>query len=207
MHSRCLIAVLGLSIIPAAKAQDVTHKPKVSSESLTKERAAVYRAAVQDFLTDSKGKLKVSNMTEPLDKGAKSPSHGCPKTSSAVAPDASALVVHRLDNVETLDPRVELVDSDRQAEEIKSKDPAILMKRVIVERENVPQKEIDDATEQAVRNGLFTLSEIVFNKEHNRAIVSYNFVCGERCGQYRLLILKKVGEKWKVHKTCEELLR
>ena len=207
MRANCIVAMLSLSLTPAAIAQDATHKAKVSSESLTKEQTAVYRVVLQDFLKDSKDKLKLSNTTKPLDETADSPSRGCPKTSSPPTPDASTSVVHRLDSAATLDPRVELVDSDRQAEEIKNLDPTILMKRVIIERENVPQKEIDDATEQAVKNGLFTLSEIVFNKEHNRALVSHSFVCGELCGQGRVLLLKKVGQKWKVHKTCQEWWR
>ena len=99
--------------------------------------------------------------------------------------------------------KVAFVDASRQEEKIKNGDPAILMKRVIDDRENVPINQIDDAVKHAFKNGLFTLSEIVFNKKHNRALVSYSFVCGELCGHGNVLVLKKVGEKWKVHKTCQ----
>lgn len=77
------------------------------------------------------------------------------------------------------------------------------MKRVIDDRQVVPQKQIDDATERAVKDGLLTLSEIIFNKKHNRALVSYSFVCGELCGYGNVLVLTKVGENWKIYKTCE----
>jgi len=77
------------------------------------------------------------------------------------------------------------------------------MRRVIDDRQDVPQKQIDDATERAVKNGVLTLSEIVFNKKRNRALVSYSFVCGELCGYGNVLVLRKVGEKWKIYKTCE----
>jgi len=112
-----------------------------------------------------------------------------------------------MDSAVALNLKIDLVDPHRQEEKIKNGDPAILMKKVINDGESVAQKEIDDATEQAVKNGLFTLSEIIFNKQHDRALVSYSFVCGELCGQGRLLLLKKVGGKWKIHKTCQEWLR
>lgn len=206
MRANCLVALLVLYLTSAAIAQDA-HKPKVTNESPTNEQVEVYRVVLLDFLKDSKDKLKLSNMTEPAEQSVDSLGHGCPKTSSTVTPDSSTLIVHRLDTAATLDPRVELVDSDRQVEEIKNGDPAILLKRVINERENIPPKEIDDATEQAVKNGLFKLSEIIFNKKHNRALVSYDFVCGEICGHGEVLLLKKVGGKWKVHKTCNEWFR
>ena len=206
MRRNCSVVVLSLSLFLAAIAQDHLG-PKLSSESLTKEQVAVYRAVLQDFLGDSKNTLNLANTTEPLEQPAAPPGRGCPKTSSPQVPDASVPVVHRLDPAVTLNLKVDLVNPERLKEKIKTGDPAILMKRVIDGRENVPKKEIDDATERAVRNGLFTLSEVVFNKEHSRALVRYDFVCGELCGHGSVFLLKKVGEKWKVHKTCQEWFR
>jgi hypothetical protein len=206
MRPSCSVMVLSLSLFLAAIAQDHP-APKVSSESLTKEQVAVYRAVLQDFLGDSKDMLNLANTTEPLGQPAGPLGRGCPKTSSPQVPDAPVPIVHRLDPAVTLNLKVDLVDPERLKEKIKTGAPAILMKRVIDGRENVPEKEIDDATERAVRNGLFTLSEVVFNKEHSRALVSYDFVCGELCGHASVFLLKKVGEKWKVHKTCQEWFR
>jgi hypothetical protein len=188
-------------------AQDASPKPRVSSESLTKEQVAVYRAVLQNFLADSTDTLNLANTTEPLDQAPASLGRGCSNTSARQISGASDSVVHHLDPVVTLNLRVDLVDPGRLEEKIKNGDPAILMKRVIEDRENVPQKEIDDATERAVQNGLFTLSEVAFNKQHNRALVSYDFVCGELCGHGSVLLLRKVGGNWKVHKTCQEWFR
>lgn len=207
MRPNCLVMMLSLSLFLAAIAQDAALKPKVSSESLTKEQVAVYRAVLQDFLGDSKDTLNLANTTEPLEQPAAPLGRGCPKTSSPQVPDAAVPVVHRLDPAVTLNLKVDLVDPERLKDKIKTGDPAILMKRVIDGRENMPEKEIDDATERAVKNGLYTLSEVVFNKEHSRALVSYDFVCGELCGHGSVFLLKKVGEKWKVHKTCQEWFR
>lgn len=51
-------------------------------------------------------------------------------------------------------------------------------------------------------DGLLRLSEIAFDREHKRALVSYSFVCGPLCGQGRTLMLKKVGNAWKIDRMC-----
>jgi hypothetical protein len=61
---------------------------------------------------------------------------------------------------------------------------------------------IDDSVKQAFQTGLFTLSEIVFDKDHRRAVVTYSFVCGTLCGNGDTLLLKKVGQHWRVAKRC-----
>jgi len=47
---------------------------------------------------------------------------------------------------------------------------------------------------------LFTLSEIVFNKKHNRGIVTYSSVSGSLCGNGNTLVLKRTGRAWRVTK-------
>jgi hypothetical protein len=193
--------VVALSL--AAQAQDNAPKLKVSDESLTEEQTAVYRAVLQDILSDSKDTLNLANTTEPIRQPAALFNGACPKKSQAQAAQDSTSAVHHLGAALVLNLKIVLVDPALQEEKIKKGDPAILMKRVIDDRQDVPQKQIDDATEQAVKNGLLTLSEIIFNKQRNRALVSYSFVCGELCGYGNVLVLTKVGEKWKIHKTCE----
>lgn len=84
-----------------------------------------------------------------------------------------------------------MVDPGPQEEKIKKGDPAILMRRVIDDRQDVPQKQIDDATEWAVKKGVLTLSETIFNEKRNRALVSYSFVCGEYAGRATFWFLRK----------------
>ena len=185
MRSNCMVLVVALSLSLAARQQ-----------------AAVYRAVLQDVLSNSKDMLNLANTTEPIRQSGALFNGACPKTPQPqVAQDASS-VVHHLDPALVLKLKIVLVEPGPQEEKIKNGDPAILMKRVIDDRQDVPQKQIDDATERAVKNGLLTLSEIIFNKKHNRALVSYSFVCGELCGYGNVLVLTKVGEKWRIYKTC-----
>jgi len=198
-----MVLVVLLSLSLTAHAQDDARKLKVSGESLTAEQTAVYRAVLQDIQKDSKDTLNLANTTEPIGQSAALFNGACPKTPQPQVAKDSISVVHRLDPALVLNLKIVLVEPGPQEEKIKNGDPAILMKKVIDDRQDVPQKQIDDATERAVKNGLLTLSEIIFNKKHNRALVSYNFVCGELCGYGNVLVLTKVGEKWKIYKTCE----
>lgn len=198
-----MVLVVALSLSLTARAQDDAPKLKVSGESLTREQAAVYRAVLQDILSNSKDTLNLANTTEPVREPGALFNGACPKTSRPQVAQDSPSAVHNLDPALVQNLKIVLVDPGRQEEKIKKGDPAILMKRVIDDRQDVPQKQIDDATEQAVKNGVLTLSEIIFNKKRNRALVSYSFVCGELCGYGNVLVLTKVGEKWKIYKTCE----
>jgi hypothetical protein len=203
MRSNCAVLVVALSLSFTARAQDHAPKRKVSGESLTQEQAAVYRAVLQDILGDSKDALNLANTTETITPPGGLFNGACPKTSQPQVAQDSTSAVHHLDPALVLNLKVVLVDPVLQEAQIKNGDSSMLMKRVIEDRQDVPQKQIDDATERAVKNGLLTLSEIIFNKKRNRALVSYSFVCGELCGYGNVVVLTKVGEKWKIYKTCE----
>ena len=202
MRSNCIVLVV-VSLSLAAHAQDDASKRKVSGESLTAEQTAVYRAVLQNIQKDSKDTLNLANTTEPVRQPAGLFTGACPKTPQPQVAQDSSSVVHRLDSALAPNLKIVLVDPAAQEEKIKNSDPALLMKRVIDDRQDVPQSQIDDATERAFKNGLLTLSEIIFNKQRDRALVSYSFVCGELCGYGNVLVLARGGEKWKIYKTCE----
>ncbi len=203
MRPICMLLAVVLSLSLAARAQDDAPKLTVSGESLTEDQTAIYRAMLKNILSDSKDTLNLANLTQPIRQPAALFDGACPKTSGPHIVQDPTLAVHRLGPAVVLNLKVVLVDQEVQGEKIKQRDPALLMKKVIDGRQDVPQKQIDDATEGAVKNGLLTFSEITFSKKRNRALVSYDFVCGELCGYGNILVLIKVGEKWKIHKTCE----
>jgi hypothetical protein len=95
-----------------------------------------------------------------------------------------------------------LVDPDPQQETIKQNDPQNPIKKAIDEHQKVTDEQLNQSVKGAFGSALFELSEIAFDKEHSRAVVSYSFVCGELCGSGNTLVLKKVGHAWKVVKRC-----
>lgn len=196
------IAVVGLALSLAAVAQEEASKPKVSDGSLTPEQIAVYRAVLKDYTKGSDGALNLANRTEPFDQSGPMFDKACFKGIEVGVAKTSVPVVHRLDSLQAPNTRIVLVDPDRQQETIKENDPQNLVKKAVDDHEKVTDEQVDESVKQAFETGLFTLSEIVFDKEHRHAVVAYSFVCGMLCGHGNTLVLKKIGREWRVTKRC-----
>jgi hypothetical protein len=189
----CLVLV---AIAAFATAQDKPTKPVVSQESLTSEEVSIYRTVLKDYLKGSENTLNVAAMTEPLDE-----SDDCVKLVRLTNPSAPTSVVHRLEP-SISGAKITLVDPERQRNAVEENDPQNLMKKAIDEHEKVTDEQLDQSVKQAFHTGVFTLSEIAFDKEHRRAVVSYSFVCGMLCGHGNTMVLKRSGESWKIAKRC-----
>jgi hypothetical protein len=191
---------LGLSM--AAAAQDNAPKPKVSKDPLTAEQIAVYRAVLEDYRNGFDGALNVASKTEPLDQSEPTLDKACMKGLELENTGNSVSFVHELSSAVAVSPKIVLVDPDRQQKKVEENDPQKLMKRAIDDGERVTEKDLDNSLKQAFATGLFTLTEIIFEKHHRRAVVAYSFVCGGLCGHGNTLVLEKVGQKWKISKRC-----
>lgn len=200
MRQILTIVVATLSLTFGPTPQDDAPKAKVSPDPLTDEQIVVYRAVLGGYSNGSKEILNVSDKTETLDL---SQDKDCLKGIDLEPTNTSIQVVHRLDDrVTNMKKNSVLVDAELQQKKIEENDPQKLMKRAIDEGERVTKKQIGDSVNQAFRTGLFTFSEIAFDKRHQYAVLAYSFDCGTLCGHGNTIILKKVGEKWKQVKTC-----
>ena len=182
------------------QAQTDSEHPRISSDPLTVEQIAIYRAVISDYVRGSSGRLNIANITEAPHAEHPFFDDECAKSIN-VEPN-SAGVVHRLDALVVGRPQLVLVEREGQQIEIERNDPQNLLKKAIDDHEKVTNEELDQSVKQAFESGLFTLSEIVFNRTHRRAVVAYSFVCGTLCGNGNTLVLKKVGKKWKISKRC-----
>jgi len=197
---RRLAVILILS--PLAAAQGDGPRPIVSSDPLTAEQIAVYRAVLEDYTKDSKGVLNVADRTEPLDQSGVGFDEACFKDIQAQPARDSVHVIHKLGLSLVLDKRFALVDPERQQDKIKENDPQKLVKSAIDDHQPVTDKQVDESVKRAFETGLFTLSEILFDKQQRHALVAYSFVCGGLCGNGNLLVLTRSGHKWRVTKKC-----
>jgi len=189
-----LVQALALSL--CVKAQDnLPQKLAPTKTPLTNEQIEVYRAVLEDYRHGEKLRLNVDDLTElPLEADVV-----CAK----FKPENDSLaVVHRLDARVAREFQIELVDAESQQKHIADNDPQNLVKGAIDEGKHVTDEQLDNAVRTAFAGGLFTFSEIGFDRGHRRAIVSYSFVCGSLCGHGNTLILEKTGGKWKVKKQC-----
>jgi hypothetical protein len=181
-----------------AVAQGTVQKLKVSDAPLASEQLAVYRVVLGNYLKGSGRVLNLANITEPFDE----PDTACVTGLDSRVAKRSASTVHRIASSFVADTKITLVDSSRQQATIKENDPQNLIRKAVDDHQKIADEQLDQSVKSAFDTGLFTLSEIAFDREHRRAVVSYSFVCGGLCGNGSTLVLRKVGHNWKVLKRC-----
>jgi hypothetical protein len=85
--------------------------------------------------------------------------------------------------------KLRLVDANRQLRTVRDNDPGNWMAR---------DKSVRRAVNDAFATGLFSLSEIAFDKHHQWALVTYAFVCGSLCGSGGTWLFENVAGEWKL---------
>jgi hypothetical protein len=193
-----LLATASLVWSLSTGSQDKRKEPIVSDDPLTADQIAVYAVVLKNYDNGSGKPLNLARTSEPF---GESEQKGCvdwaPEATKATAP-----VVHKLDSLAAENRTLVLVDSGRQQEQIEKNDPQKLIKSVIDGGAKVSKKQLSDSLEKAFASGLFTFSEIIFNKGHRYALLSYSFVCGSLCGHGETLLLRKSRKTWKIAKHC-----
>jgi hypothetical protein len=202
MHLRGFIVFASTVLTLSAFAQDGQRKANVSKDPLTDEQVAVYRAVLRNYMKESDGPLNVSNRTGLLQLSRPFFDKQCIEGIVLDTADNSVPVVHKLTPAVAINSKIALVDPERQQRKIESNGPEVLIHKAIDDHKKVTEKDSKDSVKATIATGLFTLSEIVFDRPHRHALVSYSFVCGGLCGNGSILVLEKVGDNWKVTKTC-----
>jgi hypothetical protein len=196
------LAALFFVIIGFAKplfAQSVDREPVLSKASLTSEQVAVYRAFLRFYAKGSDRVLYVADTTDWLDVSDVKEEADCSRSFGQIefdVPKGSGPTIHRLESSLAIAGHIALVDSASQSAKIRQSDPSKTMRE---------GKSVDRAVSDAFASALLTLSEIAFDKEHNKAVMSFSFFCGKLCGNGAVVMLKRVGRNWKVTKrSCGE---
>ncbi len=175
------IVCVALSILSGAQADEP--KPSISDDRLTADQVAIYRTALADFRPGRGRTPQIANTTVPLRMVSLGRPHStfvsCVDGIGTPSAQDQHQLVHRLDSSLVAGTDLPLVDSSE-----------------------VPQMRRGPPDPKAPHLGLLTLSEIAFDRDHLRAIVSYDFNCGGLCGGGKMLALTKSGEEWKISKIC-----
>ncbi|HSY90926.1 MAG TPA: hypothetical protein VK812_06105 [Candidatus Binatus sp.] len=176
-------ATVYLVLAVTCGAQADEPKPSVSADPLTAEQVAIYRAALADFKTGRARTPQIANTTVPLRMMSVGRPHStfvsCVDGIGTPSDQDQHQLVHRLDSSVVAGTDLPLVDFWE-----------------------VPQMRHGPPDPKAPHLGLLTLSEIAFDRDHLRAIVTYDFNCGGLCGGGKMLALTKSGEEWKISKIC-----
>ena len=146
---------------------------------------SIYREFLVVYNKGSKSALNIAQKTAPFQADENDLS-GCLK--SFGKNNSRAVVTHAFQKQAFAHENARLVDSDTHA----ISDPEEAMRQ---------GKSVDSAVEAGFAAGLFTFSEIVFDRSHTHAAFSYSFVCGRLCGHGATVIFEFRDGKWKESKA------
>lgn len=154
---------------------------------LSPDEIAVYQAVLSDAMQRGWKRLNISVITAPLSIEDFRDCECFEDINLDNLPTAFR-TSHSLAGIVLPTKGMRLVDPDRQSSLIHDNDPSRTIREGTL---------IKDAVNRAFQTGLFSMSEIAFDKEHRYAVVSYNFWCGLLCGNGATLIFERVGNGWK----------
>ena len=152
---------------------------------LTADELAIYKTVLARWNEGPRSSLNVSSRTMPLDRDISD--CDCLKGMDVQSLAKATRSFHVLTR-DVLTNGARLVDAEFQSAIVVRNDPMNSIRN---------GSSVDSAVEQGFSNGLFELSEIAFDKERRRAIVSYSFVCGSLCGSGGTWLFEKVDGIWK----------
>lgn len=161
-------------------------KPVRNTSPFSADEVAIYTGILERWNSNFRGLLNVSNRTFPIDRDLSD--CGCLK---GIEPQTIVRAAHsfRILTGDVLgEKNIRLVDADKQAAIVQSNDPSNSIRA---------GKSAETAVNGAFFTGLFSVSEIAFDKEQRRALVSYSFVCGSLCGSGGVWLFEKVDGVWK----------
>lgn len=199
------VILLAIAMSLTVDAQQGAREVQLSDAPLSADEIAVYRAVIEDYRSKfGSAVLRVADHTYAL-KPSGPFEEECRKLFRYVryeAGEGQTPAIHRLSPEVTVGTSVALVDPDRQERKIRERDPQDLVRRAIDGHEQINPQQIRESVDKALESEMLTLSEIIFDRRHRRALVSYELHCGTLCGHGDTIVLKRAGRGWKVGKRC-----
>jgi hypothetical protein len=186
-----------LAVVMAFPSSYASSKPVKSSTLLSADEVAIYKAILQQYGANDSGALNVSATTVPLNPDSPTSGlsrDGCLQGVQLENLDGASHSFHELPPEILLGTNAKLVDPKKHAKIAHANDPDKTMRQ---------GKSVEDAVKGAFANGLFSMTEVGFDKDHHYAVVGYSFWCGSLCGHGRTLVFEKVNGVWRnANRTC-----
>lgn len=190
-----VIFVASLLTCPATSSKK--QKPIKSTTPLSADEIAIYKAVLRTYSGDKDVNLNVAANTYPLDPNSSTTGFDQPECLNGVELEnlsSASNSYHELPAGVLSSKAMRLVDPKKQARIVHSNDPSNTI------RKGEPVK---DALETAFSTALFSMSEIVFDKGHHFAAVSYTFWCGSLCAHGRTLVFENLKGEWRnTNRNC-----
>jgi hypothetical protein len=168
-------------------------KDAINVGHLSADEVAVYEAVLRQWNSDAQV-LNVANRTFPLDAASPDGSCECLMNLDVQNLASAARSFHYLTPSVFPERNIRIVDADKQRTAIRTNDPHNGM---------AAGKSLEKAVNDAFRRGLFSMSEIAFDRDHREALVIYRFVCGSLCGSGGTWLFEKANGVWKrIDRVC-----
>jgi len=162
-------------------------KTTINVSHLSTDEIAVYEVVLHHWNSDGHT-LNVANRTFPLDAVSSDSSCECLRNVDVQNLASASHSSHFLTPDVFPERNIRLVDEDKQRTAIQTNGPHNGM---------AAGKSVEKAVDDAFVRGLFSMSEIAFDRDHREALVSYGFACGSLCGSGGTWLLEKVNGIWK----------
>ncbi len=187
--------VVAISLLAAGLAAPAQENAPLSKAPLNAEQLAVYHFVLAESLGADMIHVNLAARTTLYGIDGASGGASCGKNLQL---ESAPTLIHTFSSADLASlggDAVTLVDPAQGSKDVQANDP---------ERSMGKGKSIDEAVRNAFAHGLFTLSEIRFDRTHTHAIVSYSFVCGGLCGHGGTLILEKTSTGWRRSGQCTD---
>jgi len=165
-------------------------RPIKIAAPLDADEVAIYRAVIRQWNSGERGALNVSAETFSIDVTFPSQEAEC-GCLAGLSPEGLLKASHSFHVLTRSDlpgKDIRLVDPNEQSALIAKNDPSVTIRE---------GRSVHAAVENAFASGLFSLSEIAFDKERRHAVVSYGFHCGLLCGNGAMWVFEKTNGEWK----------
>ena len=164
---------------------------------LGNERLNVYRDFLTEWRHDAFSTLNISTDLDTLDRTGSNGNDGCfTEFDAEVTPTPEVHEFSNFDSILLGTGKINLVDPDVQIKDVEKNDPRKTVNKGV---------SVDNAVQNGFDHGLFTFSEIQFDKNHEKAIFSYSFYCGQECGNGGTVVMtRSVSGVWVITSRCQQ---
>jgi hypothetical protein len=174
---------------PSQSASSVRGRSVRITAPLSTDQVEIYRAVIRAWMSVGKEPLNVSDETFPIRVEPLLSESGCGCLAGMRSEELlkSSHSFRFLTSNILVKGAVTFLSRSQQSGQVLENDPHATMRKGLSAK---------DAVDNAFRNGLFSLSEILFDPDGQHAIVSYSFVCGGLCGNGGTWLFEKTGRGW-----------
>jgi hypothetical protein len=164
----CMAVVAALVALPVRAQDQQEKKPVLSMSHLSDKQIAVYKAVLREWMSHEMPTVNLAALTKLAEPDGMQGYKDCAKGLEIEKPSE---MIHRFMQADAArmapDGAITLLEPRRGNEQVHENDPEQGMRR---------GQSIEDAVKNGFAHGLFSFTEIIFDKAHQHAIVSYGFV-------------------------------